>query len=240
MKKRKNTFLKTFVGDKALKRYNNELRYAKVFPTLTPKVISADNNNLRLQLEFLDGDNNTFTQSIIKNIGKILAQIHKPHGLRAGNWNQSILLSRYQKTDSYFVVNEFQKAKSALKRPRYSTVHGDFRRRNIFISKNDIARVIDWEFAGQDIVYWDLAIFLGDMRHQRYHKIHNLDDSPFISEYLKHIFLTNEEVNFCRILGGLDVILDHIEPRLGEKPPEPHKLFLNFGSEERDYLMFKN
>lgn len=237
MTERKDNFSKAFFGDRALKRYRNELLYTDLFSTISPRVVSKDETNLRLEFEFLRGDNTTFTEDNIGSMGKTLAHIHKQQGIKLGSWEQSRLLARYQVSESAFVVNEYGKVRVMLAKPQFGLTHGDFRRRNIFISDNNGVKVIDWEFAGENIIYWDLAIFIGDMRHQRYHGAHSLDDSPFVHEYLKVIPLIDEEVEFCRVLGGLDIILDHIEPRPGEKPPEPQNLFLNFSEKERDYLL---
>lgn len=78
------------------------------------------------------------------------------------------------------------------------------------------------------------------MRHQRYHEIHDLDDSHFLEASTRDIPLTDGEICFCRVLCGLDIIFDHIEPRRGEKSPEPLDLFINFDENEMEYLLQSN
>jgi len=236
----RNIYLKQFEGDRALKRYQNEIRYARMFPLITPGVVSRDDKNLRLEFELLRGDNTAFTKSGLTAIGRTLAQIHKQGRVEPGEWTESGLLSRYQATSSSSLRERYQSAKDKIEVPRYSLTHGDYRRRNIFITEDGDVKVIDWEFAGTNLIYWDLAIFIGDMRHQRYHKIHDLDDSDFLEAYTRNVSLTDEEISFCRVLGGLDIVLDHIEPRQGEKPPEPPDLFVNFNDKEMEYLLHSN
>ena len=240
MTERNNKYLKHFEGDRALKRYQNEIQCAQMFPLITPRVISRDDKNLRLEFELLRGDNTAFTKSGLVAIGRTLAQTHKQAGIESGEWVESGLLSRYQATNISSLRERYQSAKGEIEAPRYSLTHGDYRRRNIFLTEGDGVKVIDWEFAGTNLIYWDLAIFLGDMRHQRYHKIHDLDDSHFLEAYTGEIPLTDEEANFCRVLGGVDIVLDHMEPRQGEKPPEPSDLFVNFNEEEMKYLLHSN
>lgn len=236
----RNIYLKQFEGDRAQKRYQNEIRCAQMFPLITPSVVSRDDKNLRLEFELLRGDNTAFTRSGLVAIGRTLAQIHKQGGVESGEWVESGLLSRYQATSSSPLRERYQSVKGKIETPRYSLTHGDYRRRNIFLTKGDGVKVIGWEFAGTNLIYWDLAIFIGDMRHQRYHKIHDLDDSAFLEAYTRYIPLTDGEISFCRVLGGLDIVLDHIEPREGEKPPEPSDLFTNFNDKEMEYLLQSN
>ena len=80
----RNIYLKQFKGDRAPKRYQNEIRCAQMFPLITLDIVSRDDKNLRLEFELLQGDNTAFTKSGLTSIGRALAQIHKQGGIESG------------------------------------------------------------------------------------------------------------------------------------------------------------
>lgn len=124
-----------------------------------------------------------------------------------------------------------------VNKPKFASMHGDFRRRNIIIQDDLNLKVVDWEYFNNGPIYWDLAVFIGDMMHQRYHNVQHIDPMKFIKYYRKSIDISKDEVELVKILGAAIITNDHINPWTDKKPPEPRVMFKNFNTLELNYLL---
>jgi hypothetical protein len=83
-----------------------------------------------------------------------------------------------------------------------------------------------------------LAIFCADFLHNQFHLNYGgLSLIYFIEGYMSKNYLSDDELNFSLTLGGVDVVFNHISPRVGEKIPEPNTLFKNITKKEIDFLL---
>jgi len=62
------------------------------------------------------------------------------------------LLTRYQNSSDRELTNLVNESRRLIPELKYGFIHGDFRRRNIFITEHDKVKVVDWEFAGYNFV----------------------------------------------------------------------------------------
>jgi len=231
----KESFTKRFTGNRAEKRYQNEIDAHLLFPEFTPKIIRTTEDPLEIILEKISGSDSECNDQTLKSIGIVLATIHKNHQ-NLGEWKKSHLTERYRLFTDERLANLFEQLSLGVLQPRYGFTHGDYRRRNILSSPDGVV-VVDWEFFGINFIYWDLAIFSGDFVHQKFHGLQTNSLRPFWEGYLSENTLTDEELSICKTLGGLDIIADHILQQPGEKPPEPLELFADFSDEEKNYLL---
>lgn len=232
---KERSFTKQFRGDRAEKRYQNELDAHLLFPDLIPAVLSTDEELLEITFEHISGDSNECSNEFLSAVGTALANIHKSHQ-SFSEWKNSNLIERYKSFSDKYLVELVDHLLDDVPKPLYGFTHGDYRRRNI-LSLPDTIKVVDWEFFGINFVYWDLAIFVGDYVHQKFHNLQTNSLKPFWEGYLAGNELTKEELGLCKTLGGLDIIADHILLQPGEKPPEPKELFLDFNETEKQYLL---
>jgi len=63
-----------------------------------------------------------------------------------------------------------------------------------------------------------LAIFWADFLHNQFRNNYGrLYLINFIEGYMGKNYLSDDKLNFSLTLGGVDVVFDHISPRVGEK-----------------------
>lgn len=232
---KERSFIKQFLGDRAEKRYQNELDAQMLFPELAAAILDTNEESLKITFEHIFGDSTECNDEILSSIGVGLAKIHKSHQ-SLSEWKGSNLIERYKSFDDKHLVALAEHLFDDVPKPLYGFTHGDYRRRNILALPDGI-KIVDWEFFGINFVYWDLAIFTGDYVHQKFHNLQTNGLQPFWEGYLMENNLSNEELKLCKTLGGLDIIADHLLLHAGEKPPEPSDLFLDFNEVEKKYLL---
>ncbi len=203
---KERSFTKQFRGDRAEKRYQNELDAHLLFPDLIPAVLSTDEELLEITFEHISGDSTECSNEFLFAVGTALANIHKSHQ-SFSEWKNSNLIERYKSFSDKYLVELVDHLLDDVPKPLYGFTHGDYRRRNI-LALPDTIKVVDWEFFGINFVYWDLAIFAGDYVHQKFHNLQTNSLKPFWEGYLAGNELTKEELILCKTLGGLDIIAD--------------------------------
>lgn len=227
-------FRKSFVGERSQIRYATEINSANRFPNLAPKIMRADEVNLELVFEHIQGSTEECSDVTLYRIGDSLAQIHESYSI-LDEWRPSSITNRYENLSPH-LTSMFGKAKNKVVNPKYGFTHGDYRRRNI-ISTNTGIKIIDWEFARESFIYWDIGIFIGDYVHQKFHGLQSNTLKTFWDSYLSQIQLSKSEVEFCIVLGGLDIIADHVALNPNEKPPIPEEMFIHFTADEETHLL---
>jgi len=228
-------FVKHFTGKNMDKRFFGELFFNRLFNEFTPQIIDVDKKLRSIFFKKIKTSKFSYIDSY--NIGKLLATVHNRCCLVIGVWPQNIM-QKYKPFPE--IDSQLSLLQKEIKKIRVGFIHGDFRLRNILKDGQKLL-FTDWEYAGINFVYWDLAIFIGDLRHQQYHKKHlDLSVKEFLNGYSCINHLTKNEIRFIMKLGGYDIVLDHLSPEITEKNPIPATLFKRFNAKEEKYLLDAN
>lgn len=207
-----------------------EIKARKLFPRQSLPIIKTE-ENLRIfmpEAGMLEQPNN---QDLYR-IGQNLAKIHLMDLSESQEWPDK-LLKRYEALPE--MERSIIDAAKLIGSIKIGWIHGDMRLKNITKFKKKIV-FIDWEFLGKNFIYWDVAIFLADIRHSQFHgRNTNLKLEYFIDGYTESLRLSTEELKFCYILGANDIVFDHLQGD-SEKPING-VMFEKIESGEREFML---
>jgi hypothetical protein len=225
-------FVKKIRGKGSGEKFFNEIFFNRLFHNISVPIIKIEAETGQIRYKKIN--NEVITNSDLVKIGENLATIHGQCMTLCEIW-PSKFLERYSSQEKYSgLIKDLQEGIGKVK---VGWVHGDYRLRNMLKERGRIY-VTDWEYGQLGFIYWDLGIFIADIRHNQFHgRLGDLSPKSFIDGYISQIPLSNKELNFATKIGGIDIIFDHIYPRINEKKPEPRSLFKDYSSKEEENLM---